>query len=249
MICSLRPSETATVTELMPLRPCRLLDRAAQDARALEAGVVGVRGQHDRRDVRALGAQRRGVCRGLVRAAEHHRVVADLDAVGGRQARGSSCEEHAGHLVAREHDVLLEGARRDDDRLRVHHVQQVRADDDDLEALVDADRRVRRRELDQRLAAGVADEARDGLLDGPGRQLPAGLGLVDREHALARPRGSDRGGEPGGAEADHEHVGMAMHALEVARARPDTLTLPRPATCRMIGSTFGHAHFGLISVL
>ncbi len=34
-----------------------------------------------------------------------------------------------------------------------------------------------------------------------------------------------------------------------SRGTSDTLTLPRPATWRMIGSTFGHAHFGLISVL
>ena len=89
----------------------------------------------------------------------------------------------------------------------------------------------------------IADQARDGLLDGAGRQLPARLGLVDREHALARPGGSDRSGEPCGPEADHEDVGEAVHALEVPPARPSTLTLPRPATCRMIGSTFGHAHF------
>ena len=34
-----------------------------------------------------------------------------------------------------------------------------------------------------------------------------------------------------------------------SRGTSFTLTLPRPATWRMIGSTFGHAHFGLISVL
>ena len=198
------------------LAPVRLLHGAAHDARALEAGVVGADGQHDRRDRRSLIAQGGGVRGRLVRAAEDDRVVADPDPVRGRQARGAAAEEDAGHLVAGEHDVLLERARRDHDRAWMHHVQQARADHRHLEPLVDADRGVRRRELDQRLAAGLGDQARDGLLDGARRELPAGLVLVDREHALAGSRGAERGRQPRRAEADHEHVGMQMRSLEIA---------------------------------
>ncbi len=199
------------------LAPVRFLHGAAHDARALEVGVVGADGQHDRLDRGSLLAQRRGVRRRLVRSPEHDRVVADPDPVRGRQACSAAAEEDAGHLVAGEHDVLLERTRRDHDRARVHHVEQARADHRHLEPLVDADRRVRWRELDQRLAAGLGDQARDGLLDGARRQLPAGLVLVDREHALAGSRGAERRRQPGRAEADHEHVGMQMRALEVAR--------------------------------
>ena len=54
-------------------------------------------------------------------------------------------------------------------------------------------------------------------LDGTRRQLPAGLALVDGEHRLARLRSRDRGREARRPEADHEHVGEAMHALAIAR--------------------------------
>ena len=114
---------------------------------------------------------------------------------------------------------------RDDDRLRLHIVHRSGADRRPPGALVEADavcvRRAarRRRSARPRAMQATASRARRAGRDA---RSPGSGPRPRASTRAARLGGAERGGEAGHAGADHEHVGMAVGALEVARAGPSS---------------------------
>ena len=175
--------------------------------------------------------------------------LARLDAVRAGQARGAAPEEHAGQVVAGE-DLVLARTRPSRPRSRAAVTMCSRSGPitRHLGALVDAERACATRSTSMRaLACDLGEQlARRSSRVRPGASFQPISPSSTADHARARRGCAERGGQPGRAEADDEHVGVAVAPARGRAGRSRLVdTLPRPATLRIIGSTFGHAQLRL----
>ena len=207
-----------TVERLYPV----LLERRREPGR--RRPHVG-HGEHA--DARLLEGERRSDP--SVGRRRDHGALAGLDPVEGDQPAGAARQHHAGNVVAREDERLLDRARRVDVVAGADLVQRVALPDRD-EPVEVAERRRRAQDLDPG-RAGLGGELAGAVVSALPQQPAAGLRSFVSQHDIgAELGGGDRGGEPGAPAADDEHVGMAPAVL--GAPRPLGLRLGQPSEAR-----------------
>ena len=193
---------------------------------------------HDRGDHRRpRHDQRVQVFHPLDRRGDDDDPAAGRDAVQRGHRRRRPPEPDAREVVAREERMQLGGARCDHDASRVHLHQLGRTRERHRRTLEQAERRVAFEDLDGGVRSDDGLELTDRVERGTGRDAGADGEQVAQGHALAARRGFERGGQAGGAGADHDRVAPNVPR---DRARDRCVDRERPGTRRSADQPLGH---------
>ena len=133
--------------------------------------------------------------------------------------------------------MQLGRAGRDNDVLRVHLHQLGRTCQRHRRTLEQAERRVVVEDLDVGVRPHDGLELKDRVERGTGRDAGADGEQVAQAHALPARRGFERGGQTGGAGADHDRVAPNVPR---DRARDRCVDRERPGTRRSADQALGH---------
>ena len=200
-------------------------------------------------DLDAGGLQRASCLEPAIRGGGDHRARPRRDAVERDQPPHAAGEHHAGQVVAREDERLLDDAGGEDELAGADLMQGGGLPDGD-EPVEAAQHGGGGEHLDAG-GAGLLGQLTRALVAAFGQRAPAGLGALVGQHDVgAGLGGGDRGAQPGEPAADDEHVGVAAAVLGAPLALVlEARSFPRPAAWRSTFSYSGHSRRGRMKVL
>jgi hypothetical protein len=178
------------------------LGREHRDRRHLPRAACLEHPAADEGDGGARGSERLGQVRTLLGVGDDDDALADRHAVDRGHPGGAAAEPDAGQVVAREHAVRLERARRDDHVLRLDLDQLVGPEQRGGGALVDPDRGVLLEDLGAggaRLGGQTRDRVARRRIGGPSAERRF---VGEQDGAIGRRR--RRRGQPRDPAADHQ---------------------------------------------
>ncbi len=182
-------------------------------------GDVPVR--QDRADPHPRRAEHVDVLDRFLGAGGHDGLGGGTHAVRPREPSGAAPQPHPGHVVPLEDPVHLDRAGRDHDPsgLDVHRLPVPRQRDE--RPVVHAHGHVPLGDLDPGLGTDLRRQSHHPIGERAGREPLPGPALVGQEDLVPRLGRRQGRSEPGGARADHQHVGARVPDPRPSRRRRD----------------------------